>query len=230
MKKTVLILAALFAGLSLRAQESASSYSVTVDFPYTTKYVFRGVELARGSFQPSVEISSGGFTAGMWTSQPITDNTDNEIDFYVGYGKDLSDTLSLDTGVAVYYYPELDSSSGADRTTWEPYVGLTGSVGGMSPGVYVYYDLTLETLTIEGQLGYSIALEPAGATLDFSVSLGRVDPKGGSGYTYYSIGASVPYALSDRATFTVGVNYAHNNISGIDNSHLYGTVGITIGF
>ena len=85
MKKIVLILAAVAASLSLRAEEAAapaSSYSVTVDFPYATKYVFRGAQYAKQSLQPSVEVATGSFAFGIWTNQPITDNTDNEIDFY----------------------------------------------------------------------------------------------------------------------------------------------------
>jgi len=226
MKKTVLFIVALCAAMSTRAE----SYSVTLDFPYTTKYVFRGVELAKGSFQPSVEVSSGGFSAGMWTSQPVTDNIDNEIDFYAGYTTTLKEGWSLDTGVVLYYYPELDTGGGADESTWEPYVGLSGDVGGVSPGVYLYYDLTLKVLTVEGQLGYSVALEPAGASLDFSAALGRVDPKAGSGYTYYSLGVSVPFKISERGTLTLGANYAHNDISGLDNSHFFGTIGVAIGF
>lgn len=229
MKKSVLILAALLAGVSLRAEE-ASSYSVTLDFPYTTKYVFRGVELARQSFQPSVEVGVGNFAAGLWTNQPILDNTDNEIDFYAGYSASLSDTWSLDVGGCLYYYPELDASSGADNTTFEPYIGITGTVGDVSPGLYLYYDLTLKALTVEGQLGYSVPLSPAGASLDFSLNLGRVDPDAGSGYTYYSIGASVPFKLSESGTLTLGINYAHNSISGIENSSFFGTAGVTIGF
>ena len=234
MKKIILIIAAMTAGLSLRAEAATSAYSVTVDFPYATKYMFRGAQFARQSLQPSVEVASGNFTAGIWTNQPITDNTDNEIDFYAGYGVALNDAWKIDTGLCLYYYPELDKSTGADTTTWEPYVGLVGTVGGFTPGVYLYYDTTLKVYTYQGQIGYSIALEPAGASLDFSASLGRVDPKAGSGYTYYSIGANVPFKLSEKGTFTIGVNYTHNNIAGGDaygkNGNLYGTAGVTIGF
>lgn len=239
MKKIVLILAAVTAGLSLRAEEAAapapaSSYSVTVDFPYATKYVFRGAQLAKQSLQPSVEVATGSFTFGVWTNQPITDNTDNEIDFYAGYGVQLNDAWKVDTGVCLYYYPELDTGGGADSTTWEPYIGVVGSVSGFSPGVYFYYDATLKVYTYQGQVGYSIALEPAGASLDFSAALGRVDPKSGSGYTYYSLGASVPFKISEKGTFTIGVNYTHNNIAGGDaygkNGNFYGTAGVTIGF
>ncbi len=237
MKKIVLILAAVAASLSLRAEEAAaaaSSYSVTVDFPYATKYVFRGAQYAKQSLQPSVEVATGSFAFGIWTNQPITDNTDNEIDFYAGYGVQLNDAWKVDTGVCIYYYPELDTGGGADSTTWEPYIGVVGSVSGFSPGVYFYYDATLKVYTYQGQVGYSVALEPAGASLDFSAALGRVDPKSGSGYTYYSLGASVPFKISEKGTFTIGVNYTHNNIAGGDsygkNGNFYGTAGITIGF
>ena len=234
MKKLVLIIAAVTAGLSLRAEEAKTSYSVTLDFPYATKYVFRGVQLARQSLQPSLEVASGNFTAGIWANQPITDNTDNEIDFYAGYSTALNDAWKIDTGLCLYYYPELDKSTGADKTTWEPYIGVVGTVGGFAPGVYLYYDATLKVYTYQGQVGYSIALEPAGASLDFSAALGRVDPKSGSGYTYYSLDASVPFKLSEKGTFTIGVNYTHNNIAGGDaygeNGNFYGTAGVTIGF
>ncbi len=51
MKKVSLLLAALVTGATLSAQSpapapapAAPSYSVTVDFPYASKYVFRGVQ------------------------------------------------------------------------------------------------------------------------------------------------------------------------------------------
>jgi hypothetical protein len=86
MKKTVLIITALLASLSLRAEES--SISATVDVTYASKYVFRGVELADGTLMPSVEIGYGNFAAGIWSAQPVTSNIDNEIDFYgARYGR-----------------------------------------------------------------------------------------------------------------------------------------------
>ena len=124
----------------------------------------------------------------------------------------------------------MDTSGGGDTTTWEPYVGIVGSVGGFSPGIYLYYDATLKVFTYQGQIGYSVPLEPAGASIDFSFNLGRVDPNAGSGYTYYSVGASVPFKLSESGTLTLGLNYAHNNIPGIDHGTVFGTAGVTIGF
>jgi len=230
MKKTVLIITALLASLSLRAEEE-SSYSATVDVTYATTYVFRGVELANGTLMPSVEIASGNFAAGIWSAQPITDNIDNEIDFYAGFSVPMNDSWAFDAGATVYYYPELDTAGGTiDDATWEPYVSISGDVNGFAPGISAFYDITLKVLTLEGSLGYSVPLEGAASSLDFGASLGRVDPKSGSGYTYYNLGVSLPFAISDTATVSVSLDYAHNDISGADNDFLFGTIGMSIGF
>lgn len=227
MKKTAIILAALFAGVSLRAQAPASSYSITVDFPYTSEYVFRGGKLAEDSFQPSVEIAGSNWYAGVWTNQPLTDNTDNEVDFYLGFGVPLSDTWKVDTGATLYYYPELDHSTGADNTTVEGYVGLTGTVSGFTPALYTYYDFTLEAWTYQGSLGYSFPLTDR-VSLDLAATVGAVDPDVGGNYVYYGLGAVLPYKLTDKATASLGLQFATTDMSGADE-HVYVTAGITLG-
>lgn len=234
MKKIAFILAALVAGASLSAQAPAAapaapSYSVTVDFPYASKYVFRGVQYADGSFQPSVKLTSGSFYAGLWTNQPVTSNIDNEIDFYAGYGFKLSDTWSLDVGATLYYYPELDESTGLDNNTFEGYVGLTGAFGNFTTGIYAFNDFTLEAFTLQGTVGYNIPINDK-ATFSLLATIGNVSPDAGDDYTYYGIGATVPYKLSDTATLTVGLQYATNDIPGVDDGHFWGTVGVTVVF
>lgn len=229
MKKLLLFLSALLAGASLPAQTPAPAYSVTMDFPYASKYVFRGVQLADGSFQPSVKLTSGSFYLGLWTNQPITSNIDNEIDVYGGYGFKLNDTWSLDVGATLYYYPELDDSTGLDSSTFEPYVGLNGSFGRFTTGVYVYNDFTIDALTFQGTVGYSVPISDK-ATFSLLGTIGNVSPDAGGDYTYYGIGATVPYKLTDTATLTVGLQYATHDIDGLDDNHFWGTVGVTVVF
>lgn len=236
MKKIALLVAALVSGASLSAQApapapvpAAPAYSVTVDFPYASKYVFRGVQYAEDSFQPSVKVTVGSGYLGMWTNQPITSNIDNEIDFFGGYGFKLSDTWALDVGATVYYYPELDSSSGLDRTTFEGYVGLNGTFGSLTTGLYAYNDFTLKNFTLQGTVGYGIPISDK-ATFNLLATVGHVSPDAGDDYTYYGIGATVPYKLTDTATFTVGLQYASHNIDLVDDNHFWGTVGITVVF
>jgi uncharacterized protein (TIGR02001 family) len=229
MKKATLLLATLLAGASLSAQEPASSYSVTVDFPYATKYVFRGYELAKGAFQPSVKVTSGDFYAGVWMSAPVDRGYELEIDYFAGYGFKLAEAWSLDTGLTVYTYPGLDTSGGADKATFEGYLGVNGTVGVFTTGTYAYYDMTLEVLTLQEVLGYSITLDDK-TSVNLSATLGHVVPNGGGGYTYYGFGMAVPYKLSDKATVTAGVQYADHDIDGTEGSHFWGTLGFTYAF
>lgn len=231
MKKTALILVALV-GVSIaqaQVQESKLSYSVTVDFPYASKYVFRGKESAKESLQPSIEVASGNFYAGIWTNQPITNNSDNEFNFYGGYGVPLNDIWKVDLGGTFYYYPEADKSS-ADEHTFEGYVGITGTVAGFTPGIYAYYDFDVKAFTLQGSVGYSVPLESSGTSLDFSVTLGNVSPDVGDDYLYWGVGVNLPFKLSEKATFAVGAQYASNDLDGVKGDHLWFTTGLTVGF
>jgi uncharacterized protein (TIGR02001 family) len=235
MKKTTLILAALVAGVSLSAQTppvaapAAPSYSVTVDFPYTTKYVFRGIAYSDEAFQPSVKLTAGSAYAGIWTNQPVTSNIDNEIDFYGGYGFKLSDSWSLDLGATVYYYPELDASTGLDETTFEGYVGVNGTFGSTTVGLYVYDDFTLKSFTVQGTIGYSLAINDK-ASMNFLGTLGSVSPDAGDDYMYYGVGVTLPYKLTDTATVTAGLQYASHDLDMVDDNHVWGTIGLTVTF
>jgi uncharacterized protein (TIGR02001 family) len=212
------------------AEEAQSSYSVTLDFPYTTKYVFRGMELAKDSIQPSIEITNGPIYVGIWTNQPVVNNTDNEFDFYLGYKHKLNDAWDVDAGATVYYYPELDKSTGGKRATTEGYLGLNGNIKGFTPGVYTYYDFSLKTTTLQGQVGYSMPAPTAGLSFDFSANVGRVFIKDSSDYSYWSFGVNVPYKLNDKATFYVGATYTNNDITGAQRDMLNFTTGISVSF
>ena len=233
MKNTAIILADLAAGASLQAEEPASSYSITVDFSYASEYVFRGTKFADESFQPSLEIAKDNWYVGVWASQPIAKSDDpeiefsDEIDFYVGMGLPLNDTWKVDTGATLYYYPEIDESSGLDTTTFEGYVGITGTVSVFTPSFYTYYDFTLETWAFQGAVGYSIPLADE-LSLDLTATLGLVTPDLGDSYAYYGVGAVIPYKLTDNATASLGFQYATNGATGSED-HFFFTAGITIG-
>lgn len=229
MKKTALLLAALLTtGASLSADDAATpSYSITADFPYATRYVFRGLQYAEGAFQPSIKVTSGDFYAGVWASAPVDKGYELEIDYYAGYGFKLQNGWSLDTGLTLYTYPGLNG--GGDKATWEPYLGLNGSFGAVTSATYAYYDLTLDVFTLQQTLGYSIPINDK-TSLNWSATLGRAEPDAGSGYTYYGLGLAVPYKLSDKATVTVGAQYASHDLDWADDNHLWGTLGFTYTF
>jgi uncharacterized protein (TIGR02001 family) len=244
MKKTALILAALAAGVSVRADEAKKTYSVTSDFTYASDYVFRGVKDAGSSFQPSVEVTSEGFALGLWTNQPIVKHTNNEIDLYGNYTYKVNDALSLE-GVATYYwYPEADSSIGQTNHSLENGIGATYTIKGFSPSLYYYYDYNLHANTLQGSVGYSVPLEAIGSSLDLSGYLGTVESRNAlpnalkrikESYNYYGADASIPYKLSDTAKVAAGVHYARNEnlggqVAGTPRDRVWFTLSATIGF
>jgi uncharacterized protein (TIGR02001 family) len=239
MKKSAALLAALVTGALLRADEApaapalpaapATSYSVSVDFPYVSSYVFRGVKIAEDSFQPSLKLAAGNAYAGIWYSQPFDSKFDNEIDFYGGYSFPLSGGWALDVGATYYYYPQLDTSTGADSGTFEGYLGLTGTVGGVTVGGYVYRDFTLEATTLQGSLGYGVPINDK-LSANFALTLGYVVPDHGDEYTYYGAALSLPWKISDKATITVGANWATNDIDGAEDNLFWVNAGFTYAF
>lgn len=238
-KKTALALAAVMAGVSAQAQDAAaegSALSVTVDVTYVSDYVFRGVQLANASVQPSVEAAYGDFYAGIWHTDGLSDASSAETDLYAGYGFAVTDIISIDAGVTQYVY-----SGGSGNDSTEVYVGATADVL-LSPSLYAYYDFDYENVTLEASIGYSIPVDAINASIDLSAKVGYVDLDQAIGtednYTYYVVGASVPYALSETATLTVGVDYVYNSedavassvVASADEDAVVGKVGISIGF
>lgn len=234
MKKIALILAALVAGASLSAQTPAAapvapaapSYSITADFTYSTKYIFRGVLLAKGAFQPSVKLTAGDFYASVWSSMPANRGYELEFDYTAGYGFKVDKDWAIDTGITVYTYPGL---SAGDKATYEPYIGLNGPLGVFSTGTYAYYDFKLKAFTAQEALGYTVTINDK-TSVNLAATYGYVAPDAGGSYSYYGAGATLPFKLSDKATFTVGVQYADHNIVGLEGSHFWATFDLNYAF
>ncbi len=243
MKKTALLLAALAVGVSAQAQDAKRSYSVTSDFTYASKYVFRGVEQNDSdAFQPSIEVTFGDAYIGLWTNQPITRQAKNELDLYVGYKHKVNDALSIEAVGTYYLYPEAKSSLGETKDSTEVGVGATYTLSGISTSLYYYYDFTFESNTVQASVGYSIPLEMAGASVDLSAFFGSSLAKDAApdavgaaikeSYNYYGLDVSIPYKLSETATVTVGAHWSQNDnyYSQDTNDETWVTAGLTIGF
>jgi uncharacterized protein (TIGR02001 family) len=221
------ILAVVLSVSSASAQSAGSSYSVTAEIPYVTSYVFRGVELAKQSVQPSITLVSGGFSLGVWTNQPVINLTDDEVDFFGSYDIVLRNDWKLNVGGTVYWYPELDLRAGGDRTTYEPKLSLGGPLGPVTSTLTLYYDTTLKTSTIEGTLGYSRPMyNNERDTVDFGVTYGNVSPDAGADYAYWSASAKAMFRPKENLSIYLGAVYASSNLTSQRN-HVYATVGIS---
>ncbi len=237
MKKTILVLAALVAGVSASAQQAAkpNPLAVTLDVTYVNNYVFRGAHVAEDSIQPSVEASYDNFYAGIWNSNELNGTVSTETDFYAGYNLAINETFSADAGVTRYTY---DSASGNDST--EVFAGIKAANVLLSPSVYYYYDFDRNVSSYIGSIGHSIALGKLGVSLDLSATYGYIQiPGDGQDYSYWGVGAAIPYKLSETAKLTAAVNYTHADSRNLppsvgaldgDQDQVVFSVGLSVGF
>ena len=203
------ILAALGMILWPLSGSHASDVSISTTFAFESEYVFRGAQLADESFQPSVEVSYEGFYLGTWVSSPMIDPGAqflNEVDIYGGYGIEVSDTISLDVGLTYYWYPEEPATASGTK---EFFLGVSHGIA-FFPDPYLYYDVDLDTFTIEFSKGHSFALdgEDGALTFDLGAGLGFVSPKDGDSGIYASGTADFSYSFSDSASLSIGIRFS----------------------
>jgi len=227
MKKTIITAIAAIAAVS------GLNAGVDITTAYTTDYYFRGFQLADSIIETAVDYSEGDFYLGAWTAQPFDDaeggaEFQNELDIYGGMGFALSDTISLDVGLCAYIYPELDDG---DTATYEPYIGVAFDTA-LAPSFYVYYDVTLEALTLEGSIGYSVEIDET-SSLDFGLSLGSISPDEGDSAIYYTASLGYGLAIGETASFSASVNYQDGDdeiVGGNWDDGFYASVGLSVGF
>ncbi len=235
MNKNLIVAAFALAAVGANAQETQkSAYSVTTDFTYTSRYVFRGIENTTSAFQPSVELSAGDAYIGVWTNQPVTRKQSNEVDVYGGYQFRANENLSFEAVGSYYYYPE--ARSGELHDSYEGGLGASYEVSGITTSVYGYYDFRLQATTLQGSIGYSYPLKNLGTSLDFSANYGTVFAKNWGGtradesYNYFGADVSLPYHLSEKASVVVAAHYAGNDEIDLPSDRFWYSVGVSVGF
>lgn len=196
-KYTIALLVLLASVCSLGAQEPTKSYSVTTDFTYATKYVFRGTQLAKDSLQGTVKVDIKDFYVSVWATQPTVRNSNNEFDYTVGFNHKLNDYIGFDIGAVAYTYPTTHSH------TTEGFAGLNLTLGSLSLGAYSYRDINLNTTTYQGNAAYEFSLGEK-VSLVFSGNYGRVYHD----YDYWQYGVALPIKVTNAFTVTIGVNRA----------------------
>lgn len=147
MKKTtvwLLGIVGIFLFFGSIAPAFAADATATADFE--SAYVWRGLTLNDGAvFQPSMDVSSGGFDFNVWGNFDISKNDANgernrfsEVDLTLSYGFDL-DPVKLTVGGIEYLFPNTGSEG-----TREVYLDISGSpFEGVSAGITGYYDCQL---------------------------------------------------------------------------------------
>lgn len=232
MRKLLITTTALFAALSLPAQEPASSYTITTDFTFVSEYIFRGVKQQDSAFQPSISVAAGSFSGGLWTSQALEKRSaswaqGNEIDLFGAYSFKLGENYNLAVGGTYYLYPSARPSLGELDETIESSIGISGPLGPLSSYATYFHDFDLDSDTFEFGLGYSGSFTE-GSGYEVGASYGLANYDAGVDYDYYSAKVLVTFKLTPSATLKVGAYWADTDIGGV-GSHTWFSVGVTTG-
>lgn len=202
------------------APATAPSYSVTANATAVSQYMFRGQRLGGPSWQPSVEVAAGDFTAGLWSNLPFKDkvanSSDPEFDLYGSYTVAINKDLNVVTGFTYYVYPKAPTNAGYYRSTIEPSVAVNYTVGGVKLTPKIYYDLVLEGPTYELTGAYALPLKDLGTELDFTAQIGTyiqrdvandINPSYKTWGDYWLVGVAAPFQITKESKLTVGFAY-----------------------
>ncbi len=128
-------------GIGLVPAGAAQAGGLSGSLTLTSDYVFRGFTQTdkKPALQGGIEYEAeSGFYVGTWGSSIswLSDSdpaisSQLELDGYIGYRNQLSDTISFDVGALYYGYPGSYPSGFNDADTVELYAGLSAGIFGV---------------------------------------------------------------------------------------------------
>lgn len=126
MYKKILTASFLFLSTAayVHAEEESATHTISGNIGLVSKYIYRGgVENNDLAIQGGLGYThKSGFLAEYWGSTLDYDSSDDsktrgfESDFYIGYGRDLTEDLSVSTKLAAYFYHRGGSVYNEDRS------------------------------------------------------------------------------------------------------------------
>lgn len=225
--KKLLITALLSGGALAPSMSSAESFTVSGTAAFESRYLFRGVQLSEESFQPSITLGRGGFTATGWFNFPIDNENPasrrgEEIDIVLDYSTKVAEAVTIGVGLTYYTYQERDrgffdtfaeDGDGLGANSFEPYVSLAFAAP-LSPKITLFRDVNFDTTTLQGAASHSIPL--GGKTsADLSGFVGYVfDDAGGVDFLYGQATANIGYKFTDKVSGYVGGRFGGSDVPG----------------
>ncbi|WP_163935592.1 TorF family putative porin [Paraferrimonas sp. SM1919] len=160
-----------------------------------SNYLFRGESQTNNNpaFQAGLDYEhDSGLYVGAWGSNYKTDDNKNdvELNWFGGYGFDITDDLYVDFGVIRYHYVD----AGGHTTEWNAnleYLGL---------GFSFHYDEHEKQYYYE--LNYGVEFSD-----DFTLDLHAGQKQPNSGKNNYDLGANFNYTLYDTFDLFAGAVY-----------------------
>lgn len=211
-------------GLALAAASGVQASGLSGSLTLTSDYVFRGFTQTneKPALQGGIEFEAeSGFYAGAWGSSIswLSDSSPDissqlELDGYIGYRNQLSDTISFDVGALYYGYPGRYPAGFNDADTVELYAGLSAGIFGVKYS-YAVTDLfgiddSDGSSYLEAGIDYGFADT---WTLGLHVGKQFISGEFGEDYIDWSIG--INKALPND--FDIGVTFTDTDVDGADS-------------
>lgn len=222
---TALLLSLPMAAFAQEAEEEETPL-INWSIAATSDYVWRGV--SQSGEDPTGQVGltfniPGGFYAGGWGSGVDFGDGDPkfEVDYFVGYNVDFSDSVNFDVMVNRYTYPgasELNFNELITKTTFAETYSLTAAYSNDFGGS------DTDAVYVAGGASFGL---PKDFSLDLSVGRSMFDDAYSDDYTDWSIGVSKSVGM-----FTTSLGYYGTDGSGRDvfgevaDNRLVLTIGI----
>ena len=222
MKRLISFLFIAFFAVSTQAHESETHLSLSLDQGIYTDYVWRGLNfnddgVNQGSLDVALDAQDlGTFGFNIWYNMDLSENTEyglesdvvSEIDYTLYWEKSYEE-LTVGLGYIYYDFPE------AGTDTREIYLALSYDTF-LAPSLTIYRDIDAnDGYYIDFGIGYDFEIAE-GYVLNVGANIGWADDKffegnyqqtdkDDAGFTNYSIGASMDFAVNDYVTITPSV-------------------------
>lgn len=201
-----------FAGVAQAQDESPFTWNAAI----TSDYVFRGV--SQTDEDPALQLGAdyafgSGFYIGAWASNVDFGSevgADIELDTYLGWSSDLSESLNLDVVLNRYNY--IGTRSGIDLDYNELISTLSS---GPVSFTLAYTNDVYASGTDSFYYAVGASFTPGGGDFGIDIGAGRTTFTGSSGlsdYTDYFVSGSYPVG-----PFSAALGYYDNDSSGDDN-------------
>lgn len=206
------------------------SFSAVFDIAYSSRYLFRGVERADDNAQLGLKLQYGSETCkgyvGVWQMLPNKTSHRKETQYnlwqnnaYIGAYATLNDYITVDGGFINYLFPK-DSIINDSQDIYLGAILSVPQIKGLRVKTYAYYNIELDSPTIEPSILYSFDLTPhVGVPLwidtaaYYGVTCGGrdfVNDNHHEFYTYMGTSIDLTTRLGEGIFLSVGADYGTN--------------------